>query len=109
MESKEIPASAFQVSSTLYGHNSIYGRLRSHMIWIPKHRNTEQWIQVCFMHAVRLSGVQNQGRHNYNQWVKSYTVSVSLNKEDFEVIRENGQTKVMCLYKGVFCAGIRVI
>ena len=46
--------------------------------WGAKTRDTKQWIGVEFETAFEIKAIQTQSRYNVDQWVKTYTVSYSL-------------------------------
>ena len=63
--------------------------------WSAKTNDLDQWLQVDFGRDVKITKFVTQGRQDYKQWVKSYTLSFSTEKEPvFQTYQENGQDKV---------------
>ncbi len=62
--------------------------------WIPR-SVSGAWLQVDFELLATVSEVLTQGRGDYPQWVKSYTLSYSSNGLDFHPYRQNGVIKVV--------------
>ena len=64
--------------------------------WSAGRNNDQQWLQVDLQYQVVLTGISSQGRINCecNQWVKSYTVSYSINRTYFIDFKQNGDIKV---------------
>ena len=61
--------------------------------WVPRSASGS-WLQVDFELQATISEVLTQGRGDYPQWVKSYTLSHSNNGLDFHPYRQNGVVKV---------------
>ena len=61
--------------------------------WVPS-TFSGSWLQVNFELLAIVSEVLTQGRGDYPQWVKSYTLSFSNNGLDFHPYRQNGVVKV---------------
>ena len=63
--------------------------------WSAKTNDLNQWLQVDFGRDVKITKFVTQGRQDYKQWVKSYTLFFSTEKEPvFQTYQENGQDKV---------------
>ena len=63
--------------------------------WSAKTNDLDQWLQVDFGRDVKITKFVTQGRQDYKQWVKSYALSFSTEKEPvFQTYQENGQDKV---------------
>ena len=58
-----------------YLNNHLYNAFSGY--WSPKIQDENQWIGVEFDTAFEIRAIQIQSRHNYDQWVKTYTVSYS--------------------------------
>ncbi|CAB4021554.1 Hypothetical predicted protein, partial [Paramuricea clavata] len=61
--------------------------------WVPSHASGS-WLQVDFELQATISEVLTQGRGDYPQWVKNYTLSYSSNGVDFHPYCQNGVVKV---------------
>ena len=57
--------------------------------WLAKSNNEYQWIQVDLGDIVKITKLATQGREDASQWVKSYTLSYSLNCGIFEPYNNN--------------------
>lgn len=62
--------------------------------WSTRTLNGYQWLQVDFRQRATVAEIITQGRQDYNQWVKSYSVWYSNNGRNFWPYRQNGRTKV---------------
>lgn len=62
--------------------------------WIAKTSNVYQWIEVSFYRPVQITALATQGRANYNQWVKSYTLTFSEDGKKYSPYSVGGQQKV---------------
>jgi len=63
--------------------------------WSAKHNNRAQWIQVYLgRRPTTITQILTQGRQDYNQWVKTYTVSYSNNGRRFTLYRVRGRVRV---------------
>ena len=82
-----------------YGRLNFQGLVGTYATWIAKSRNDQQWLQVDLQHQVNLTGISSQGRPNCtcNQWVKTYTVSYSINGTYLIDFKQNGYIKVWIL------------
>jgi hypothetical protein len=69
--------------------------------WVPA-TVSGSWLQVDFELQATISEVLTQGRGDYPQWVKRYTLSSS-NGVDFHPYRQNGVVKVV---EQILCACI---
>ena len=95
LEDKRIP-NGHLTASTYYNYrlSPIYGRLNGLYSWSVRSNRVGQWFQVNFVELTRVKGVATQGRQNANQWVKSYTVSYSVDEMNFSPYKENRRVKV---------------
>ena len=50
--------------------------------------------QVKMVHLYNVRGVATQGRHDSNQWVKSFSLAYTADDFNWVYIRENSQVKV---------------
>ena len=46
--------------------------------WVSRINNQLQWLQVKFGRKVEIRRIATQGRHIYDQWVKSYSLRFSM-------------------------------
>ena len=83
-------------ASTYYNHHLSpwHGRLNHRWSWSVRLRRVGQWFQVNFVELMRIKGVATQGRQDANQWVRSYTVSYSIDGMSFVPYKENRRVKV---------------
>lgn len=105
MESGEIPDSAISASSS-YNANSYppsVGRLHFLMSgsgkygsWAAGTNNLLQWLQVDFGDWRKITAVATQGRQDYNQWVKLYSLSFSYDSVFWEVVNNEHASKQVC-------------
>lgn len=64
--------------------------------WSAANNNKDQWLRVDFGRIVKITKVATQGRQDYSQWVKTYTLSFSEEKEKpFTTYKENDIDKVI--------------
>ena len=70
------------------------GRLNGSSCWAAGKNDKNQWIQVDFEKPVVVTKIATQGRGKYDQWVKSYTVSYSLDGNNFKPYQVDGVDKV---------------
>ena len=89
LEDKRIPDGQLSASTYYNYHLSpIYGRLNGYYSWSVRRNHAGQWYQVNFVEMMRVKGVATQGRHNANQWVRSYTVGYSVDEMTFTSYRD---------------------
>ena len=66
--------------------------------WAAKVNNRQQWLQVRFKRAKKVVAVAIQGRQDFNQWVKLFSLSYSVDGVYFAKYKKNGRTKVCKSY-----------
>ena len=95
LEDKRVP-NGHLTASTYYNHHLSpwHGRLNHRWSWSVRLRRVGQWFQVNFVELMRIKGVATQGRQDANQWVRSYTVSYSIDGMNFMPYMENRRLKV---------------
>ena len=59
------------------------GRLKGTSSWSARVLNKDQWVQIDLGRDEVVTAIATQGRANANQWVKSYSLSYSLDGENF--------------------------
>jgi len=104
IEDRSIPYNAFRASSK-WDKNHGPSRARLNTVkqglktgaWSAKHNNRAQWIQVDLGRRTTITQILTQGRQDYNQWVKTYTVSYSNNGRRFTSYRARGRVRVRLL------------
>ena len=89
--SHKIPNSAMTSSSQ---SNQYYGAERGRIrnqkegsyasCWRALYRDEEQWIQIDLAKVVKITRLATQGEQDSNYWVKSYTLSYSVDCGYFE-------------------------
>ena len=63
--------------------------------WSAGANDTNQWLQVDFGRNARITKLATQGRQDYDQWVKTFTLSYSVDgNPSFQIYQENGAEKV---------------
>ncbi|KAL9955591.1 hypothetical protein ACROYT_G036933 [Oculina patagonica] len=85
MKNGKIPDSAITASSS---YSQYHGPERARLdtmrsgsyvgAWIPKSQNGGQWIQVDLGKITKITRLATQGRQNAKQWVKSYSITYSV-------------------------------
>ena len=58
--------------------------------WVPKAKNTNQWLQVDLQQTTRVIGIATQGRHDFDQWVTEYKLQYGDDGQTFRVYKRNG-------------------
>ncbi|XP_020914400.2 EGF-like repeat and discoidin I-like domain-containing protein 3 [Exaiptasia diaphana] len=94
MQNRAIPDSSITASSYLgKEYKPQQGRLHIKSVisssgkagsWIPKGQRAGDWLQVDLGKVTRVQAVATQGRYDYNQWVRSYTLQYSSNGKTFK-------------------------
>jgi len=99
VEDGRISEEAF-TASTYYSAAYLPNRGRLNLLpsggkscWAAKQNNANQWLQVKLGRMFNVRGVATQGRHDGDQWVKSYSVSYTADDFNWVFIRENSQVK----------------
>ena len=70
------------------------GRLNRPGSWSARRNDQNQWIQADLGRKEVVTAIATQGRSNYNQWVKTYSISYSLDGKTFEPYTIHGSQKV---------------
>ena len=96
MKSGKIPDSAITVTTV---YSQYYGPERARLdtvksgsfygAWIPKTQDMGQWIQVDLGKIAKITRIATQGRQDAAQWVKSYSISYSVNGGPFLPYNKN--------------------
>lgn len=87
------------------GHRAAKGRLNSMATpgaWVSGANNLNQWLQVDFQRCTIITGISTQGRRDYTQYVKTYTISSSDGENKFHAYKVDGIVKVRyyCKHRG---------
>ena len=85
VEDKRIPDGAFTASGS-YDNNYRPSLARLNILsdgkhggaWCPKHKSTNQWLQVDLGAITAVTKVATQGRYNSEDRVRTYTLSYSV-------------------------------
>ena len=83
VETGKIADSQISSSSAYPGLEAVRGRLNGASSWSARVLNKDQWVQIDLGRNEVVTAIATQGRANANQWVKSYSVSYSLDGENF--------------------------
>lgn len=99
MESGKLLDSAITASSYYANEFKPYNaRLNKHYgncAWIPRSGlQHNSWIEVDLGGLTRVTGIATQGRRTYTQWVTSYTVSYSNDRQYWKFCEESGTSKI---------------
>ncbi|CAB4003658.1 Hypothetical predicted protein [Paramuricea clavata] len=97
MQSGKIPDSRITASSEWDGNSGPrYGRLHGNKFWLAaRSPDTNQWLQIDFKYKATVTEILTQGRPDYNQWVRSYTIAYSDDGVNFTTYKgDKGQDKV---------------
>ncbi|XP_027046414.1 uncharacterized protein LOC113674139 [Pocillopora damicornis] len=62
--------------------------------WIARINNNRQWLQIDLGAKSVVKKIATQGRYDANQWVTSYTLSISNNAVRFYPYKENRRTRI---------------
>ena len=62
--------------------------------WVSWKNDLNQWLQVDFQRSTIITGISTQGRQDLNQFVKSYTISFSDDRTNFNGFRAGEILKV---------------
>ena len=71
------------------------GRLNGTSCWSAGEVDKHQWIQVDLCKERVVTAIATQGRKIAEEWVVSYSVSYSLDRENFKNFKINGEIEVM--------------
>ena len=72
--------------------------------WSAKTNDANQWLQVDFGRNVKITKFQTQGRQDWEQWVKTYTLSFSEeNEQAYQTYQENDVDKVTKIKSQFHC------
>ncbi|KAL9978620.1 hypothetical protein ACROYT_G016157 [Oculina patagonica] len=101
LEDKRIPDSAFTASGSYDNrHRPSLARLNilsdgKHIgAWCPKHKSTNQWLQVDLGEITAVTKVATQGRYNTEDRVKTYTLSYSVDGTHWTGYKQRATEKV---------------
>ena len=84
-----------------YGHRAQNGRLNFRAgsgktgAWSSQRNNRKQWLQVDFQRPTIITGISTQGRQDYTQFIKSYSISLSNDGRGFSNYKPGGLVKVI--------------
>lgn len=62
--------------------------------WCVKYNTRNEWFQIDFQAASRISKISTQGRHDADQWVTTYRLSFSTDGANFAIYKEGYSYKV---------------
>ena len=101
MQSGHIKPDALQASSQWdANHSPDNGRLHFQKTgsragaWCVKTSDANQWIQAKFDVVAKVRRVATQGRMDYNQWIKTYTLAYSFDGKTWKDYELNGKVTV---------------
>jgi hypothetical protein len=104
MQSGRIPDSRIKASSEWPGGNwgPRYSRLHGDKCWFAHPPDDNQWLQIDFKYKATVTEILTQGRTQYDQWVKSYTIAYSDDGVNFTTYKgDKGEDKVTVIYFSV--------
>ena len=97
MENGEIEDYQISASSETFSGNHYHGAHNSRLdrpaqlgmsgSWSAHTNDLNQWIQVDLMIPTWVAGVMIQGRQDYSQWVKEYTVEYSSDGQNWMTVQ----------------------
>ena len=101
MEDKRIPDGAFTASGS-YDNNHRPSLARLNILsdgkhvgaWCPKHKSTNQWLQIDLGEITAVTKVATQGRYNTEDRVKTYTLSYSVDGMHWTIYKQRATEKV---------------
>lgn len=67
-------------------HNRRAGRYYG--VWMPKHNNHNQWLQVNLGRTMKVTGMSMQGRPDQRKWVKYFYIKYSTDGVFFSYLRQ---------------------
>ena len=94
MENERIDNTRITSSSFRTGLPPEGGRLNGTSCWSAGENDKYQWIQVDLCKERVVTAIATQGRKNAEEWVVSYAVSYSLDRENFKNFEINGEIEV---------------
>ena len=59
------------------------------MAWASRHNRRGHWLQIDLSKVRNVIGVQTQGRHSYNQWVRYFRVLISQDQKKWSKVDNN--------------------
>ena len=93
LEDKTIPDSAIKASENQ--GEAKYGRLNYPNNNWTGYKGVGQWLQVDLGKVMEVMKVATQGRAmNSGTWVTKYSISVSIDEQEWQEYKENGKVKV---------------
>ena len=95
MEDGKIYNSQITSSSFRTGSPPQDGRLNGSSCWSANKNDKNQWVQVDLGKEKVVTAISTQGRKNAEEWMVSYVVSHSLDKEIFECYKIDGVEEVI--------------
>ena len=100
VETGKIADSQISSSSAYPGLEAVRGRLKGTSSWSARVLNKDQWIQIDLGRVEVVTAIATQGRANADQWVKSYSLSYSLDGENFVSYKSKDIVKASKNLKG---------
>ena len=62
--------------------------------WLPAKTDLNPWLQVDFQRSTIVTGISTQGRSDYNQFVKKYSISFSDDEVTFNFFKVDNIVEV---------------
>lgn len=94
LDSQITGSSEFAPSSYHGAPNARLNNAANACAWAARSNDVNQWLQIDFLVKTTVSKVATQGRKTYPQWVKSYSLSHSLDGTNFVEHRKCGTNEV---------------
>lgn len=67
--------------------------------WSARKNDHHQYLQITFDREMKVTRISIQGRSDYNQWVKTFTLEYSADGVSFAPYKEGGIVKVAIILK----------
>ena len=96
IKGQQLAASSSWDGNHLPSNARLHLRRRGHRIgaWSARHNTRYQWLQVDFIHAMRVVKIATQGRQDAAQWVTQYYITYSQDGAHFAEFKKNSNRKV---------------
>ena len=103
MEDNRIPDSSLSASSADSPDRASHGRLNEVGTspggggW-SANDTTDPWFEIDFGSTVTISQIATQGHHSYDEWLRTYGISIRSNSDSFVLYNNNKVSSRLCFY-----------